>query len=263
METKESVCKLAPHCKMAGNPAQCNQFCSPFIFLHGVEGVSGLWKASNVPYKYRNSTFDTLPIKEANPSAHAFLRAYKGNLLENVKNGVGLFLYSVPNPDNKLGTGTGKTTSATAIANEFILARVIEHTKGIRPIKTNPVLFYKASELQTLYNSQFRGTPEMQDEASRKYYKIKKLLMKVELLVLDDIGIRQKITDAFENELTEVIDARDNGADEHMLTTIYTSNLPVEKLAETMGERIASRIAGMTEAIPFKGKDHRRGGVLR
>jgi DNA replication protein DnaC len=98
----------------------------------------------------------------------------------------------------------------------------------------------------------------MKEAADKKYYKIKKLLMNVELLVMDDIGIRQKITDSFENELTEIIDARDN----NMLASIFTSNLPLEKLADTMGDRIASRISGMTEQIAFKGKDNRRGGIL-
>lgn len=258
METMNHVCKLASKCKYAGVDGYCNVFCSPFMLLHG-EGTNGLWKATNVPPKYRNSFFDTLPIQSDNKPAYSFLKAYTGNLLDNVSNGVGLFFYSIPNAGNRLGTGTGKTTSAVAVLHEYLLARVMEDSKGGRPIEQNPALFYKASELQTLYNAQFRGTPDMQEKASLRYYKIKKLLMTAELLVLDDIGIRQKITDAFENELTEVIDARDS----NVLMTIYTSNLPIEKLADTLGDRIASRIEGMTEAIAFTGKDHRKGGVLK
>ncbi|MDA2738444.1 DNA replication protein [Bacillus cereus group sp. Bc015] len=258
METKDNVCKLAPYCKKAGKVGYCNALCSPFLLLHG-EGDKGLWNATNVPPKYKNSFFATLPIKNDNPMAHNFIKAYTGNILENVQNGVGLFFYSIPNADNRLGTGTGKTTSAVAILHEYLLARVKEQSTGGRVIETNPALFYKASELQTLYNSQFRGTFEMQEKASLRYYKVKNLLMKAELLVFDDIGIRQKITDAFENELTEIIDARDS----KMLMTIYTSNLPLEKLADTLGDRIASRIEGMTEPIAFKGKDHRKGGILK
>jgi len=98
----------------------------------------------------------------------------------------------------------------------------------------------------------------MKEKADARYYKVKELLMKAELVVLDDIGIRQKITDSFENELTEIIDARDS----KMLATIFTSNLPLDKLADTVGDRIASRISGMTEQIAFKGKDNRKGGIL-
>lgn len=258
LSTNENVCKLAPKCSKAGQEGFCNDLCSPFNLLHG-EGFTGLWKATNVPVKYKDSFFANLPIKGENPVAHTFIKAYTANVLENVRNGVGLFFYSIPNANNRLGTGTGKTTSAVAILHEYLLARVIEQSQGGRRIDTNPALFYKASELQTLYNSQFRGTPQMQDVASLRYYKIKKLLMSAEMVVFDDVGIRQKITDAFENELTEIIDARDS----KQLMTIYTSNLPLEKLADTLGDRIASRIEGMTEQVAFKGKDNRKGGILK
>jgi DNA replication protein DnaC len=258
MQTMNHTCKLASKCRQAGKEGTCNVLCSPFMLLHG-EGHNGLWMATNVPVKYKNSFLDNLPIKNDNPVAYTFIKAYTANILENVGNGVGLFFYSIPNALNRLGTGTGKTTAAVSLLHEYLRERVIEQSKGGRVIETNPALFYKASELQTLYNSQFRGTPQMQDKASLRYYKVKKLVMNAELLVFDDIGIRQKITDAFENELTEIIDARDS----KMLMTIYTSNLPIEKLAETLGDRIASRIEGMTEQVAFKGKDHRKGGILK
>lgn len=257
MEKMNNVCQLAPQCKVAGQEGFCNALCFPFILLHG-EGHNGLWKATNVPRKYKQSFLSNLPIRDANLQAYSFVKAYTANLLENVANGVGLFFYSIPNTENRLGTGTGKTTTAVSILHEYLLARVKEQAKGGRIIETNPALFYKASELQTLYNSQFRGTFEMQEKASLRYYKVKHLLMNCEMLVLDDIGIRQKITDAFENELTEIIDARDS----KVLMTIYTSNLPVEALADTLGDRIASRIEGMAEKVAFKGKDFRKGGVL-
>jgi DNA replication protein DnaC len=258
MESVNHICKLAPVCTVAGQQGYCNALCNPFILLHG-DGTNGLWKATNVPVKYKNCFFSNLPIKDENPVAYAFVKTYLANVLENVKNGVGLFFYSIPNAENRLGTGTGKTTTAVTILHEYLIARVIEQSKGGRVIETNPALFYKASELQTLYNAQFRGTPDMQEKASLRYYKVKKLIMNAEMVVLDDIGIRQRITDAFENELTEIIDARDS----KMLMTIYTSNLPIEKLADTLGDRIASRIEGMTEQVAFKGKDHRKGGVLK
>jgi DNA replication protein DnaC len=257
MEKMNHICKLAPYCKVAGKEGFCNALCNPFILLHG-DSTNGLWKATNVPPKYKNSFFHNLPIKQANPIAYEWIKNYNSDILGNVSKGMGLFFYSIPNGENRLGTGTGKTTSAISILHEYLLARVMQQSKGGKVIETNPALFYKASELQTLYNAQFRGTFEMQEKASVRYYKAKELLMKAELIVFDDIGIRQKITDAFENELTEIIDARDS----KMLTTIYTSNLPVEKLADTLGDRIASRIEGMTEQIAFKGKDFRKGGIL-
>lgn len=257
MEKMNHICKLASSCKKAGTDA-CNVLCSPFILLHGLEGHTGLWRARNVPKKYENSFLSNLPIQQDNPLPFSIIRRYVGSVIDNVRNGTGLFLYSIPNAENRLGTGTGKTTSAIAVANEYLLARTLEHSKGGEPIVNNPVLYYKASEFQNLYNAQFKGTPDMKDAATRKYERVKKLMMKVELLVFDDIGIRQKITDNFENELTEIIDGRDSD----QLATIYTSNLPIDKLADTLGDRITSRIDGMTVSVAFKGKDHRKGGLL-
>lgn len=262
METMNHICKLASSCTFAGRDGVCNAFCSPFMLLHGtdsIKGMGGLWKASNVPLKYRDAFATNLPTEADNPMAYKFTKRYVADVLENVQNGVGLFLYSIPNAANRLGTGNGKTTTAITILHEYLLARVKEQSKGGRVVISSPALYYKASELQTLYNSQFRGTFDMQEVASLRFYKVKSLLMKAELLVLDDVGIRQKITDAFENEMTEIIDARDS----KVLTTIYTSNLPLEKLADTMGDRIASRIEGMTTMVAFKGQDHRKGGLYK
>jgi DNA replication protein DnaC len=258
MEILNETFKESQFFKLHGDKFKGHDLYHLYLAIHGEDGNSGYYRSTNVPTKYKKSFFSNLPIKDANPAPYAFIKAYTGNLLENAGNGIGLFFYSIPNGENRLGTGTGKTTSAIAILNEYLVARAIEEMAGGRKITVNPALFYKASELQTLYNSQFRGTPEMQQKASYRYYKIKDLLMKAEMLVLDDVGIRQKITDAFENELTEIIDGRDS----KMLMTIYTSNLPIEKLADTLGDRIASRIEGMTEQVAFKGKDFRKGGIL-
>ncbi len=229
------------------------------LSLHGADGNGGLFKSTNVPVKYKNSFMDTLPIQQDNPAPYAFIRAYTDKILDNVSEGIGLFLYSIPNASNRLGTGTGKTTSAITILHEYLVARAIEEMGGGRRITVNPALYYEATKLQSLYNAQFRGTREMQETASYRYYKVKSLMMNAELLVMDDVGIRQSITDSFENDLTEIIDYRATG----MITTIYTSNLGIDKVADTLGDRIASRIEGMTESLAFKGEDHRKGGILK
>ncbi|GAK00894.1 ATP-binding protein [Geomicrobium sp. JCM 19055] len=259
METMEHRCQLADVCKVAGEEGKCNVLCSPFMMLHGVNGDGGIWKARNVPKKYEGVRFDNLPIQEDNPTAYEWVARYVNNITANVEKGIGLFFYSVSTQENRLGTGTGKTTSAITILNEYVKARTIEHTKGIRKMENNPALFYKASDYQALYNSQFNGTDKMKEEATLKYYRIKEQFKTVDLLVLDDVGIRDRITDNFENELTEVIDARDG----EELATIFTSNLDVSSLEKTLGHRITSRIDGMTEQIALYGTDKRKGGILK
>lgn len=94
----------------------------------------------------------------------------------------------------------------------------------------------------------------MQEEAGSRYYERKDLLIRVELLVLDDIGTRDA-TEAFNNEIYEIIDER---ASEER-ATIFTSNVPIDGIAQVLDDRIASRIHGMTWAVPFEGADMRKG----
>ena len=255
--TLKEQCKFSNNCKKAGSE-QCNKLCFPFVFLHGTQGNTGMWMTRNVPRKYDNCWMHNLPIKESNPKAYSVIEKYCGNVVDFVMNkGVGLFLYSIPNPENKFGTGTGKTTSAVTIQNHFTLEASREHLKGNLTLEHNASLFVKASELQNKYNEQFRGTPEMQKDSSEKFYKLKHKMKTVPLLIVDDIAIRE-ITQAFENELYEVIDTRATNE----LATIYTSNLAITELGAMIGDRIASRIDGMTVKVAFQGKDFRKGGLF-
>ena len=93
----------------------------------------------------------------------------------------------------------------------------------------------------------------MQKDASERYYAIKNRAKAVELLVFDDIATKAS-TESFTEELYEIIDHR---ATEE-LATIYTSNMTLEDVAGLLGDRIASRIEGMTVPVAFTGRDYRR-----
>ncbi len=43
-----------------------------------------------------------------------------------------------------------------------------------------------------------------------------------------------------------------------MLPTLITTNLPMEQLRVTLGDRVASRLAEMTERVILDGLDRRR-----
>ncbi len=257
MENITEKCMLRETCKNKDSE-KCNRFCYPFVVLHGQQGNGGFWRTSCVPAKYKEVVFSNLPIKEANPKAYAIAEKYINKIAYFIEEkGVGLFLYSIPNPDNLFGTGTGKTTTAVAILNEYVLDATRRHLKGEKELKRNPALFIRASEFQNKYNAQFRGTIDMQQEASVKFYRLKERMKDVSLLLLDDIAIRDT-TEAFKNELYEIIDHR---ATEEK-ATIFTSNFPRGELTKLLGERIVSRIEGMTLEVGFVGKDFRKGGLL-
>ena len=174
---------------------------------------------------------------------------------ELIEDGIGLFLFSIPSAENPLGTGTGKTTVATTIINEFVIARSKEALTGGRPLNNNPALFVAMSDFQNIYNAQFRGNRDTQESASEKFYRFKDRMKSVELLVIDDVAMRN-VTEAFTNEFYEIINHRVNEG----LSTIYTSNEPLKSLVDIYGERIVSRIDGSTYQFPFTGKDHRKKG---
>jgi DNA replication protein DnaC len=253
----QDKCVFADSCKHAGDEQVCNFSCFAYAFMHGVEGGSGgLWNTSGVPKAYRKCRISNLPIKEENPKAYAMAQKYVANVLTLVlEKPTGLLLYSLPAKDNPFGTGTGKTTTAVTILNHFLIERSRAYLRGEMELNANPALFVKATELQNTFNAQFRGTKEMQDEASVRYYNLKNAIKKTELVVLDDIATRgSKISEAFEDELYEMLDYRNTNS----LTTIFTSNVNLEEMAKCLGDRIASRIAGMTVQVGFTGKDYRK-----
>jgi DNA replication protein DnaC len=137
--------------------------------------------------------------------------------------------------------------------NSYLTHRLVQHIKGEREIKDLPALFVKASKLQNQYNSQFRGTQSDQEDAQSKFYKLKKLMIETDLLVLDDIALRGA-TEAFTNEMYEIIDER--VTEERAI--ILTSNEPIETVGKILSEQIRSRIEGSCELLAFEGKDHRR-----
>lgn len=226
----------------------------PYIYLFGTDGNGGLWKTRNVPVKYSDCRLNNLPTQEANPTGYATVEKYCSDSVNFIhEKRVGLFFYSRPSQENRFGTGTGKTQSAITILNEYLIERVKLHVTGQRVITDNPVYFCKSTDLQTTFNSQFRGTYQMQETASKKYYAVKDRIKSVDLLVFDDVATKAT-TEAFTEELYEIIDYR---ATEE-LATIFTSNVPLSEIADLLGDRIASRIEGMTVPVEFKGKDFRK-----
>lgn len=246
MEKRKCMFKNCKNCTENGGIP-----CYPYVLLHGTDGNGGFWATRNVPKKYDECLVEDLPIKEDNPKIYGAVINYIDNVLDRVQH-TNRGLYFCGN------TGTGKTTTAVTIMNEYLLARVRQHLRKEKKIEVNPVLFVRLAEFQNLYNSQFRGTPDMQSNSAVKYYRFKERMKEVDLLVIDDIAMRG-LPEGFMNELYEIVDHR---ATED-ITTFFTSNVTYEELTEFVGERIASRIQGMCgNQVILKGKDHRTGGLF-
>lgn len=251
------------NCSFDKTERTCDYTCFACTFMHGLNGKGGLWATTGVPAKYRGERLETLPIAEDNPKAHTLLTKYVGDIIRYVQEkNVGLFLYSRPSAENTFGTGTGKTTSAVTVLNHYVIERSRQYLKGEKELKNNPAIFVKATELQNSFNAQFRGTLDMKDAASRRYYSLKQALKQTELVVLDDIATRgSRISEAFEEELYEIIDYRASQVEDG--ATVFTSNVNMDELAQNVGERIASRISGMVINVGFQGTDKRLGSLLK
>jgi DNA replication protein DnaC len=129
-------------------------------------------------------------------------------------------------------TGTGKTHLAYG-AIRTLLAR------GVR-------LRWEATTTADLYA---RLRPRAGHDTERDL----RTLARSPLLFLDDLGAAK--TSEWTEELTYRLI---NHRYEHMLPTLITTNLPTAELRATLGDRVASRLAEMTDRVILTGPDRRR-----
>lgn len=129
-------------------------------------------------------------------------------------------------------TGTGKTYQAYG-AVRALLAR------GVR-------LRWEATTSADLHA---RLRPRQGHDTERDL----QTLARCPLLILDDLGAAK--TSEWTEELTYRLI---NHRYEHLLPTLITTNLPIDQLRTALGDRVASRLAEMTERVVLNGPDRRR-----
>ena len=160
-------CLLASKCKGAGTVDWCDTLCYGWAKLHGESGTGGIWATAEIPKAYARAMVGNIPFNRDNSQAAIAVTEYCKDVSRKVAEGIGFYFFSVPDKANPKGTGNGKTTAACTILNEFIVVRTIEHMQQKRLITVIPAFFVNVSKFQNTYNKQFRGTRNMQEEASR------------------------------------------------------------------------------------------------
>ena len=127
--------------------------------------------------------------------------------------------------------GRGKTHLAIATLREYLL-------------QGGSIDYTKFATLHRVLNILRKGAFEDGVDTKCKY-------INCEFLVIDDLGL-DKTSNWGRGVLGEIIYERDA----HALPTIVTTNLTLEEIAETFGERVVSRL-GEGVTIKLEGPDYR------
>jgi DNA replication protein DnaC len=133
--------------------------------------------------------------------------------------------------------GSGKTHLSVAITKQIIEEKQIQ----VKFVRIVDLLL----EIRKTFDENESWKAENESELLRKY-------TFTPLLILDDIG-SEKTTDWVRQVLYQIIDERWI----EQKPIIVTSNLTLDELEGRLGERIASRIAGMTQLIEMQSHDYR------
>jgi DNA replication protein DnaC len=222
--------------------------------MHGSSGENGRIGGAKVPKDYRLVTLKNSPARTNQEKIYTALDSYVETFerqfeeitdpRQRIKS---LYLFSEE-------TGTGKTTTASAVLNEWQRRHYIGRIKrGDQPLQM-PAYFLDVNEWQTLYNEFTRsGIPDdVKEKASRDYYRRMKYATNAPYAVLDDIGVRGA-TEGFRGDLHSVINARTT----NQLPTVYTSNIPIEDIAKVFDQRLYDRVRDLCIQLYFTGTSRR------
>jgi len=145
--------------------------------------------------------------------------------IDQIKKRDGLYIWGL--------SGVGKTHIVCAIAN-FLMEDGYE------------VLFYNTGDLLEKIREDYKAEENNREDIFRTLMDFKGIL------ILDDIGA-SKTTEWVVERLYLIL----NRKYEDMIPIIFTSNCDLKSLSEQVGERVTSRIAGMTAKIEIDGDDKR------
>lgn len=257
--TQKASDNREPICQFAGNEHKCTERCPFFVALHGLSGTNGKSGFGNIPLEHRYRTISSSNVRNGQNEAYRLLDLYEAsfprifeqiegrklNPVERIKN---LYLWS-PSP------GTGKTASAAASLNSFLIKYYLGCLKrNIQPVQ-RPIYFLDINKFQTDYSQMTRtGVPEeIREEAGQRYYAQMEYAKNSLLTVFDDIGIRS-VSEALRSDLLDCINHRMS----KLYPSIFTSNLPMEELPNIFKEeRLFDRIRDLAITIEFEGTSKR------
>ncbi|MCW5323725.1 DNA replication protein DnaC [Verminephrobacter aporrectodeae subsp. tuberculatae] len=181
---------------------------------------------AGIPKRFRECSFENY-VADSDAKRHALstAREFAENFPEHARRGSTLVFAG--------NVGTGKVHLAMSIA---------QHIIG----QGHSAFFATAREIVLMLRARW------DDRTAPSELEVLRMLTKVSLLVIDEIGI-QFNTDAERDQLFGVIDGRYR----ELMPTIVTANLSRKALQQTIGERSYSRLREEGNWVPFDWEDFR------
>lgn len=193
-------------------------------------GLDRLWAGCDIPEALKAMTLQNYEVKNdgqqtALSAAHVFADEWRHR-----------WLCFVGKP------GTGKGHMCGGIVNKVfhdmlyydqVENRAIGYMKHIRLIR----------RIRACYSKKGASEEEVINELDRP-----------QLLILDEVGLRESMSDWERATLDDLIDYRY----EHRKALIITSNLPPKELFGMLGDRVRSRFAERGQIVPFTWEDWRK-----
>jgi DNA replication protein DnaC len=242
---------LAELCDEIGVALTDSRIVGTAIALYGASGTGGRVGAANLPADYRHVTIANSPARETEAKAYELIGAYAATFArlytDDERTIKSLYLHSA-------AKGNGKTTSAAALVNAYIRASYVGAVREHRQAPQRPAFFLDANEWQTLFNrfNRSRVPDSIAEPAAAQYYRWLDAAQRAPFVACDDIGVRGA-TEAFRGDLHSVINYRTT----NRLPTVFTSNEPIEALADVFDERLYDRARDQAVVIEFTGESRR------
>lgn len=216
-------CIYEPYCD-----TECHSMCIRYL------ETKYLLDASNIPKSKQK--VNTLYPDECDINSFSMLSDIREDIKEFVRCGSNLYIYSTT-------CGNGKTTWAIKIMLQYFNEMWAGNGFTERGIFINVPTFL----------TQCKSTISKPDQ---KFFEMRDRLSDIDLVIFDDIA-STKLSEYDYNTLLTYIDQRTI----QEKSTLYTGNVPPDKLPNYVGERLASRIANNSILIELKGRDMRNGSV--
>ena len=255
MNNRQDECILRG-LRKGGSCGQCPPTCPYYVSVHGYGGIGGRLTGANIPIEFQSFLLNDNPVREEQPKLYGQLDKYVESfvkMFDEDRRGVGQYIKNIYLYSDS--PGTGKTATASVLANEFMARHFIGNMQRNETPPENAVYFLDCPEFQQLYTQFNRPNvpKDIAESASRAYYEMMAKAKAAQFLIMDDIGVREA-TEGFRGDLHTIVNHR-------YVTkkpTIYTSNVPMAELSDVFDSRLYDRIRDLTFQYTFGG-DSKRG----